>query len=212
MHSNKIEAYKKKLKLSEDQKDILIGLLLGDACLETQNQGRTYRLRIEYSIKQQEYCWHIFELFKDWVLTPPNEKHKRNGEHRSLNIAFNTLSHGAFRFYAQQFYQSGKKVVPARIDKWLSPKALAYWYMDEGSIKSKESKGVILNTQGFTKREVVDLSDVLKVNFKIDAWERKQKDGYQIYISGKSYETFLETVEKWILPSMKYKIPKVRRT
>jgi hypothetical protein len=33
------------------------------------------------------------------------------------------------------------------IRRWLTPKSLAYWYMDDGSFKSKSSKGTILNTQ-----------------------------------------------------------------
>lgn len=207
-----IEAYKQKLKLSGAQKDILVGLLLGDGCLETQNAGRTYRLKIEYSIKSEIYCRHIYEIFSDWVLTPPRIKLKTNGKHRSENIAFSTVSHGAFRFYAQQFYRNGKKAVPVRIRKLLTSRGLAYWYMDDGSIKSKESKGVILNTHGFERADIGKLIDLLNESFKLKAWERKQRDGFQIYISGKSYEDFVSLTDEWIHPSMRYKIPKARRT
>jgi hypothetical protein len=37
--------------------------------------------------------------------------------------------------------------------------------------------------------------------------ERKQKDGYQIYVSGESFERFKEIVEPHIIDSMRYKIP-----
>ena len=212
MRSNVIEAYKQKLKLSETQRDVLVGLLLGDGCLETQNAGGTYRLKIEYSKKSEIYCRNIYEIFNEWVLTPPRIKIKTNGEHRSENIAFSTVSHGAFRFYAQQFYRNGKKSVPGQLRKLLTPRGLAYWYMDDGSLKSKESKGVILNTQGFERADVGKLIDVLNEKFELQAWERKQKDGFQIYISGQSYEDFVGLIDEWIFPSMRYKIPRTRRT
>jgi hypothetical protein len=36
MRSQAIETYKKTLLLSQEQREILVGLLLGDACLESQ--------------------------------------------------------------------------------------------------------------------------------------------------------------------------------
>lgn len=212
MHSNEIEAYKSKLRLSRKQRDVLVGLLLGDAHLETQNGGRTYRLKIEYSSKNKEYCEHVYEIFKEWVSTPPREKSVKSGEHQSLNVTFSTVSHGAFRFYAQQFYRDGKKAVPVLIGRLLTSTGLAYWFMDDGSVKSKESKGVIFNTQGFSKPDVERLVGILRDRFDFEAWERKQRDGYQIYVSGHSYERFLVQVEGLIYASMRYKIPKARRT
>lgn len=212
MRSNEIEAYKHKLKLSRNQRDILVGLLLGDAHLETQNSGRTYRLKVEYSIKNKDYCQHIYEIFKDWVLTPPRERTVKSGEHQSTNIVFSTLSHEAFRFYAQQFYKDGKKIVPSIVTKLLTEQGVAYWFMDDGSIKSGQSKGIIFNTQGFTRPDVKKLIGALENKFGLDAWERKQKEGYQIYLSGKSLDKFLALVDRWIIESMRYKIPKARRT
>lgn len=212
MRSKSIEDYKSKLKLSRKQRDILVGLMLGDGHLETQNQGKTYRLKIEYAAAKSDYCQQIYEIFQEWVLTPPKPRSKNSSGHLSQNIAFSTLSHGAFRFYAQQFYLDGRKVVPSRIKKLLTPIGLAYWFMDDGSIKSKHSKGVILNTQGFNKREVMALAELLESKFQLLASERRQKDGYQIYISGRSYERFVATVGDLIHPSMKYKLPEARRT
>jgi len=212
MRSKAIEDYKANLKLNREQREILVGLMLGDGHLETQNKGKTYRLKMEYSIDKREYCEHLYESFEEWVRTPPKVKSKKSGCHLSKNIAFSTLSHGVFRFYAQQFYIDGKKVVPSIIKKLLTPRGLAYWYMDDGSMKSSQSKGVILNTQGFERTEVIRLLSILNEKFGLLASERQQKDGYQIYISGKSYEHFIEIVGDWIHPSMIYKIPKARRT
>ena len=79
-NSNELKAYKEKLKLSDIQREVLVGLLLGDGHLETANSGKTYRLKIEQSEKHKSYVKHLYHIFEDWVLTEPNSKDKvRNG-------------------------------------------------------------------------------------------------------------------------------------
>jgi hypothetical protein len=212
VYSKAIEERKQRLILSEEQKDVLIGLLLGDACMETQNNGQTYRLKIEQSRSHQAYVEHLYHLFEDWVLTPPRVKQVVSAGHHSENVVFQTVSHGAFRFYAHQFYDGRKKRVPKLIHRWLTPKGLAYWFMDDGSIKSGQSKAVILNTHGFSRFEVERLVEVLQQLFGLQASVRNQKDGCQIYVSGKSYERFSELVSPFLIAEMEYKLPLPRRT
>ncbi len=208
MRSKEIEEYKKSLNLTDEQREVLVGLMLGDGHLETQNGGRTYRLKIEQSEKHKAYVEHLYRLFAEWVRTPPQQKVVRSRGHESVNWWFQTLSHGAFRFYAHQFYDGARKRVPKLIHRWLSPRALAYWFMDDGSVKSAQSRGVIFNTQGFTLKEVELLCKVLKDKFTFMAKPRKQKEGYQIYISGDSYERFRAIVEPYLILEMRYKLPK----
>lgn len=213
MRSKVIEKYKAQLKLNNEQKEVLIGILLGDATLETQNGGRTYRMKIEHSFKQRSYVEHLYRMFKDWVLTEPRirEVTLPNGK-TYKNILFSTLGHRNFRFYAHQFYRDRNKVVPKLIYKWLTPKAVAYWFMDDGSAKSKQSKAVIFNTQGYGKKDVGRLVRILETKFCLEAKPRKQKEGNQIYISGRSFEKFRILVLPHILPEMQYKLPEARRT
>lgn len=192
------------LKFSDIQKEILIGTLLGDAHLESRTQGRTYRAKFEQPSSKKEYIEHLYKVFQPWT----SSSLRSNSE----NICFQTITHSSLRFYGQKFYNGKHKIVPKAIDKWLTPTAFAYWYMDDGSIKSKESKVVILNTQSFTLGEVELLCNALEKNFQFAASPRKQKEGYQIYISGNSYERFLEVIAPLIHDSMRYKIPSARKT
>lgn len=203
------------LKLSKLQKEILVGILLGDACLETQNKGRTYRLLIEQSEAHQSYVDHLYSIFSDWVGTPPKFYTRANG--RTCK-KLKTLSHSSFRFYGQQWYEnlpSGKrrKKLPKLIHRWFTPRVLAYWWMDDGSIKSYQSYGVILNTQNFYLNEVCTLCEILKQQFDFDAKPRKQINKrykttyYQIYISGKSFPRFIEYILPYIVDCMRYKLP-----
>ena len=204
-HSRDIEEYKQHLKLTRTQREVLVGLLLGDGHLETQNGGRTYRLKIEQCDQHRSYVWHLYELFNAWVRTPPQPKKVRKWW-------FQTLSHGAFRFYAQQFYREGRKAVPKLIRRLLTPRGLAYWFMDDGSIKDLKSKAVVLNTQGFQYEEVERLAQVLRERFALEVYLRRQREGYQIVVAGRSLQRFLDLVEPYLLPEMRYKLPKARRT
>jgi len=208
MHSRRIEERKSKLTLSEVQREILVGLLLGDAQLETQNGGRTYRLKLEYSAKHRLYADHLYACFQEWILTPPQVK--LDATHN--NVWFQTMSHEAFRFYAHQFTITGRKCVPKLIHRFLTARSVAYWFMDDGSVKSRESKGVLFNTHGFVKNDVERLIDALRSCFELEAAVRRQKDKLQIYISGKSYERFREIVDPYVVASMRYKIPADRKT
>lgn len=208
MYSREIEERKSRLRLTDEQREIIVGLLLGDAHLETQNGGRTYRMKLEYSQKHRQYAEHLYGIFREWILTPP--KVKTDATHD--NVWFQTVSHQAFRFYAHQFTESGRKCVPKLIHRFLAARSVAYWFMDDGSIKSRESKGVILNTHGFVKNDVGLLIGALRSRFGLEADLRRQKDGLQIYVSGKSFERFREIVDPYVVASMRYKIPADRKT
>lgn len=213
MRSRAIEQYKRTLTLSSIHHEVLVGTLLGDSCLETQNEGRTYRLKFEQSVAHAPYAWHMYSLFRQWVLTPPRERvsRSRNGTY-SRNVVFQTVSHAAFSQYARQYYAERKKKVPELIGEWLTPRGLAYWFMDDGSVKSAQSKGVILNTQAFTLDDVERLIDVLRRTFGLQASIRPQSDGYQIYVSGRSHEDFSKLIEPYMIQEMRYKVPLARRT
>src|SRR3989344_7637111 len=206
MRSKTIEEYKKTLVLSSRQREILIGLLLGDGHLETQNDGQTYRLKVEQAVRKSEYVDWLFQEFRDFVRTEPKEKEKtQNGNHTN-NVGFSTLSVGHFRFYAKQFYHGKKKVIPKIIGKLLSPLTLAVWYMDDGSQKSSLHRARILNTQGFRKQEIEKLIHILDKKFNLQARPRNQKDGYQIYIAAVSADRLKQIVEAYVVPCMRYKL------
>lgn len=213
MHSRAIEQYKRGLRLSETHQEILVGLLLGDGCLETQNGGRTYRLKIEQSARHEPYVRHIHELFSEWVLTPPRRRLSRasNGT-MTINWTFQTVSHEAFQQYGLHFYGGGPKKVPELIADWLTPRGFAYWFMDDGSVKSAQSKGVVLNTQAYQPSDVERLINVLRSRFGLQAKIREQSDGPQIYVAGRSHERLIEVIGPFLLEEMRYKVPHARRT
>lgn len=213
MRSKKNELYAAQLKLTDVQRELLVGTLLGDAHLESQNSGRTYRLKIEHSFKQKEYVEWLATHFQEWLLTPAHDRMHTSmirGEQKThQKFLFNTVGSSAFRFYAQQFYRNRRKIVPSRIARMLAPRALAVWYMDDGSIKSRHHRSAFLNTQGFDDVSIDRLQDALFKTYGIKTTIRKQRDGKQIYLISETAEMFFTLIKPYIIPAMEYKIPKV---
>jgi len=208
MHSNIIEGYKKSLKLTKQQREVIVGLMLGDGHLESQDKGRTYRLKVEYSAVQKEYVDWLFEIFKDWVRTPPQLKIKiRPSGFAVKTIYFQTYSHGALRFYGHQFYsKEGKKVIPKIINKLLTPLALAIWFMDDGSWKSENHQTYIIHVNGYSRADLLKIQKTLLHKFGIETFLHRQYENWRIYIKTSSAQRFRSLVEKFIIPSMKYKL------
>lgn len=68
-NSNKVKEYKNSLiKLSNIQKEAAIGLLLGDASLQSQNEGKTYRIKFEWGDKNKAYALHVSLAHSFWSM------------------------------------------------------------------------------------------------------------------------------------------------
>lgn len=205
MRSRIIEEYKKSLVLTPIQREIIVGLLLGDGHLETAN-GRTYRLKVEHGIAQKEYVDWLYQKLSDWVPQPPKARIKNSFGKRIISYGFTTYSSGSLRFYAQQFYDDKRKVIPQLIARWLTPLAIAIWFMDDGSWKSDHHRTYIIHTLGYRKSELVILQRKFAEKFGIAVGIHKQCNGLRLYVYSESAEKFKKLVEPYVIPSMQYKL------
>lgn len=204
----------KEKKLSKLQREILIGVLLGDGSLKGNTHQTKYSLTILQSDKHKEYVFHLYEIFKDFVTIPPKKyvfTDKRFPGKLYTKWSFRTSSLACFRFYAHQFYCDNKKILPKNIHKWLTPRAIAYWYMDDGAQKWKnKSLGVRFCTDNFSLSEVNILIHVLQEKFKLKCCKQKKQNNFRIYISSMSYASLHSLIFHFFIPSMIYKFPIVK--
>jgi hypothetical protein len=206
MNTLALRHYKASLKMSERQKEILTGMLLGDGHLERQRGALSARLKIEHSVAQSAYVDWKFNEWREWVRTPPKRRIRRNRiGTESMNIGFSTLSHVEFEEFRQRFYEGRRKVVPQDLE--LSALSMAVWFMDDGSRKSNQCRGLYLNTQSFTELEVTLLRSVMRRDVGVETSVRQQRDGLQIYIPSSSVTDLISHMRSEILPSMRYKLP-----
>jgi len=206
MNTLALRHYKAMLKMTDRQKQILTGMLLGDAHLERQRGAKSARLKIEHALAQSAYVDWKFNEWRDWVRTPPAARERRNRLGTvSLNIGFATLSHLALEEFRIRFYVNRRKVVPADLE--LTSLSMAVWFMDDGSRKSSQCRGLYLNTQSFTASEVEMLQAVIRRDVGVETSVRQQRDGLQIYIPSSSTTGMRSFISREILPSMRYKLP-----
>nr|AYQ94572.1 hypothetical protein [Cylindrocapsa geminella] len=213
---------KKTMTFTEIQRQVLYGILLGDAHLETAN-GKTYRLVYEQSLKQKAYFLHVYDIFKEWIPGKYTIKDKVNPitGRVTKNIMFRTSYSGRLRYYAQQFYKqqpNGQtvKCVPTLVHRQLSkPLTVAYWFMDDGSRKGPKRPEKVFNTQGFTLVENQRLAEILTTNFDIECSVHKDtqrlnsgenKIYYKLYITAKGSPKLLKMIRPYTHSSMLYKI------
>lgn len=211
MRSKAIEAYKATLSLTPIQEEVLVGLMLGDGHLELRESSRTLRARLKFEQRAsaREYVQWMRTIFKPWIHGPMQTKTcilKTTGK-RYRKYYFNTYTHEKLLPHHRLFYQDRRKIVPPTIGELLTPLGLAVWFMDDGSIKSHQSRGRILNTHAFSLAEIKLLCSVLQEKFHLEAWPRYQRDGIQIYISGTSSSILQELLVPHVIPMMRYKLP-----
>jgi hypothetical protein len=212
-NSKKLRQYKESLvKLSQTQFEAAIGLMLGDASLHTQNGGKTYRMKFEWGARSKIYLDHVYSLFDEWVLSEPHKKTRISPKgNEVINWGFQTISHEAFNVLAQLFINKKKIISQDLIKNHLTPRGLAYWFMDDGGKldynKNSKNKGVVLNTQSFEAKEVKVMAEQLSEKFNFECEIRSNKGKKVIVIKSSSYPLFLSLIDPYILPEMRYKLP-----
>lgn len=188
-------------KFNDFQDSLIIGKILGDGHIETAN-NKTFRLKIEHSIKQKEYVDWMYEKLKDFSSAPPKIKAKTPNN----SYWFNTRYSGNLRFYAQQFYKDDIKIIPKIIHKLITPLSLAIWFMDDGLFKSNRHKTFIIHSLGYKKNELKLIIKLLEDKFNIKSTLHKQYDKWRIYIKSESADNFRNLIEPYIIDSMRYKL------
>lgn len=160
---------------------------------------RNALLEVNHSMKARAYVdWKFFELQRICTSAPTERSSGADGRRA---YRFNTKQMGALTKLHHQFYRIGKKTIPK--DLQLDPLALAVWYQDDGS-KSRSSD-VYLNTQQFSVLDQKRLLHQLREH-GIRARLNKDKQYYRIRILKDSIPLFMRTVEKGVVPSMRYKL------
>ena len=166
-------ALRESLFLSDIQKKLLLGSLMGDGCLIVNSSGTNYRLQVEHCAKQKDYVVWKYNVFKNFVLSKPAY------QPRTCSWKFRTLSHIQFSEYHDMFYTQGRKILPENLDFLEDPLVCAVWFMDDGG---KLGNGCLLNIQNFTDAEAYRLRVFFHEKFKISATLQRNKGHFRLYI------------------------------
>ena len=181
------------LALTEKQKDILIGCILGDAYISPLG-----KIRIEQSIKQIDYLqWKYQELKSLAYPSLPREVVHKIGEKEYKSMIFTLRQY--FRLWRMIFYQGKKKVFPNNL--LLTPLSLAVWYMDDGCWTGKKC---VISIESFDLENSQNVQNVFYNQFSIETIVGKNR---KLVVRKRSHQKFYDLISPYIIPSMKYKIP-----
>lgn len=193
-------------------KEVLVGCLLGNASIE-KKPGGCGRLRFAQALVSKEYIEHLYEIFKNFVLTPPcvvvNTKYVKEHGPKYKCIAFSTLSFAIYSYFSDMFYTSdGGKQIPKSIEDLLTERGLAYWFMDHGSRDG--SRGYRLSTRCTVFEDMEFLLKVLENKFGLACSLHKTGNlvYYKIYIKAQSVKKFNDLISNYVLPCFTHKLIK----
>lgn len=197
------------MNLTKKQKAAIIGMVLGDGYLQKTGQLNA-RLRLEHSLKQQNYLiWKI-------NLLPCLFQGKYSIIHRRHPISEKTYSYIRHQSNASPylgkvrkiFYSDGQKKIPEELEKFLVDEiALAIWYLDDGYYCRRDnSMYIYLGKVSEVEAKIISKSIFNVFNIKNTILNKKSK-GFVIYISPRKIKKVVEIVQKYMPESMAYKLP-----
>lgn len=213
--------------MNKIDRSLLLGMLIGDGCLKTKHHtkktGETstyYEYVVNHSIKQEEYLIYKRDLFHKLM----------GGKLPSLSYEKSVMNLGSVRFsrchkkfrilHKYLYSNNNKKFLTRQVLDYLTPQAIAIWYMDDGGLKpSFRGDGTISSCQMTLSTYCTEQqADLILLYFK-EKWgicgakKLHKKTGlWYLTFNTKEGKKFEELVNPYIIPFMEYKLPSKRIT
>ncbi|CAN4120430.1 unnamed protein product [Withania somnifera] len=187
-----------RLKLTPEQREILIGLLLGGVQIRSDEKRRLHAIHYEFNEESRIHSifkGHIHAEFHEWL----GSSDMMVDSTSDVPNSFTTISHSYFNFFADQFWPNGRPCIPKLIHRWLSPRVLAYWYMYGGYRTS--SGDILLRVKG-SSEGVVSILKALKVK-SLDCRVKKRGRVFWIGLLWDNATILWKMVEPFILDELK---------
>jgi hypothetical protein len=190
------------------QRLALIGMLLGDGYLQPVGR-RSARLRVEHSIKQKDYIFWKYEIFKNYMQSRPKVIKRYNPRWKKWYLYLRCQSHSSpiFGKYRRIFYQDSQKRIPNNIKTLLKhPLSLAVWIMDDGYLYKRDNH-LFIYLPPYREEEITLLMQALEENYNVEVKYRKKKQGKEryFYFDKKNTKKILKIIEPHLIPSVKSK-------
>jgi ubiquinol-cytochrome c reductase cytochrome b subunit len=204
----KIHSHKRIGPHNIDILQIMYGTLLGDGHLEKRSKGIGTRLILEQTSRNVEYLMWLYNQFflRGYCTNSKPKLFTRIMKNNTVyyGYKFNTFTFSSLNWLHELFYIDGIKHIPIIfLSEYLSPLALAIWFMDDGSKLNTSFK---IATNCFEYNELVLFCDLLKKKYNLDCSLHKDKSSWTFYIKKSTAQNFANLIEPHMINSMKYKL------
>jgi len=192
------------LLVTQEEHDLIIGSLLGDASIRQREKNSCFRF--SHSIRQKSYSEYKKDLLKEFTISEFREVKRKIKEGIIHTIDFSTKTHPVFNYYRNLFYKNGKKEITLELLNQLNPRSLAFWVCDDGSY-SRAQGYIILCTNSFSFEEHKLMKEFFNKKFGLNP-TIGFRDGKYYYLRFKQEDSkkLVEIIEPFIPNCMKYKI------
>ena len=197
---------------SEEMVATLIANLLSNGWAE--KRGNSTRIHIHISSRNMEYAeWlHNVYIKNGYCSTKKPSLYKRIASKGQIyyTIKFRTWSFSSLNFLYDLFYQKDekkkyKKIVPKSIEKWCTPRTLAFWFMENAS---KNAFALRLDIVSFVYAEAKLLKFMFLQKFSLHCSIQCHKKKWILYFSKKQLPLLSKISKAYFLPCMYYKLIK----
>ncbi|WVZ74054.1 hypothetical protein U9M48_022281 [Paspalum notatum var. saurae] len=185
------------MMLDQEQREILIGLLLGGTQIESHPQKGVHTVNFKFQEDSNAHSVlriHIHERFFEWL---PSACRSVNDENE-IPYRFSTIPHAQFGFFANQFFLKGQPVLPKLVHRWLSPRVLAYWFMFGGF--RLQSGDIVLKVSGGNIDGVERIVNSMQTQSLTCKVKRKGRF-FWIGFQGSNADSFWKIIEPYVLDS-----------
>lgn len=206
---------RKFIRLSKEQKSLLIALLIGDGTISS-----NYVFKLSHSTLQREYLeWKVGLLNKYGIKNNGVKEYiSKCGYNTGKSVLYSQMSLIPTIKALRRYVYTPKKTITRKLLEWLNPLGLAIWYMDDGCINVNTSKQRSSIQHTIKIATCVDDNTIKTIiNYLDEVWGihfRPFKEGKNTYSIASSSELdcekFIKIVKPYIeqVPSFLYKIRK----
>jgi hypothetical protein len=195
------------MKISSIQKEILIGTVLGDGFLQKTGE-KNARLRLEHGIQQKEYLfWKVKHLQQFFQGTPKYLERIHPISGQTYRYWRHQSQSGPFLGKIRKiFYRNGIKQIPENIEKLLTPRSIAVWYMDDGYYYARD-RCSYLYLGNVVKEDAQKVIDALQFKFNLNCRVLAKKKGFAVYFPSSEAIKLKAIIKNYVIDLFKYKLP-----
>lgn len=190
------------IPISDEQKEILFGTLMGDGNLRYNSNGINVFGRINHCEKQFDYIKYLNENLVGLVSEVKPYVGKAHGKFYN-SYYFTFKSNCNLNPLYHMFYTDGKKDVPTDLSL-LTPRAMAFWFMDDGTASNPS---IQIATCSFSKDGLNRLQNFLKETYNFNTTINSEN---KLYFKSESARKFKKLVAPYMEESMMYKFKFVK--
>lgn len=187
---------------NQEQKDFLMGSLMGDASISGNNPQLSFR----HGDKQKKYLNFKRKLF---CQKKPARPYPSGYNPSSLTWGVSIARTDDLSDIYKLVYPGGKKTITREWLDQVAPIGLAAWYMDDGCLE-KQVGGCFnaqLHTEGFSEAENKIIKEWLKEKYDLNASVYRSNQYFKIRLDKKSSDKFFQIIAPWFCLNMVYKLP-----